>query len=62
MTKFSSAVTKNYYNFAGTIKELEKQPKKAKIECVTKEFEGNVASTGVIEVKVTGDPVPQIRW
>ncbi|XP_065224779.1 obscurin-like isoform X6 [Planococcus citri] len=46
----------------GQIKEVEKLPKKAKIESITKTFEGNVGSTTVIEVKATGDPLPQIRW
>lgn len=41
---------------------VEKLPKKAKIESITKTFEGNVGSTTVIEVKATGDPLPQIRW
>lgn len=41
---------------------MQKLPKKAKIECCTKEFEGNVGSTGVIEVKATGDPLPTTRW
>lgn len=48
--------------FAGTVKELEKLPKKPVIDSTTVEFEGNVASTGVLEVKVTADPLPVVRW
>lgn len=44
------------------MKELEKLPKKPQIDSTTVDFEGNVASTGVLEVKVTADPLPNVRW
>ena len=47
---------------SGTIKEIQKLPKKAKIEAINKDFDGNVGSTTVIEVKVVGDPMPTARW
>ena len=48
--------------FSGTIKEIQKLPKKAKIEAINKDFDGNVGSTAVIEVRVVGDPLPTARW